>query len=143
MVPAVQLCVWIVVLNERTNFCFPYRMAAFCEQGSSSCCGRLSGKQNARILQASPLTHRLLVCTQTQAEEASFIPDLVGSHLVLVTSAESYHGLHLYVYLHVLITASARRVCQSAKSYRFGMDALVTACFRNTNLIIVLAWMLW
>ena len=25
----------------------------------------------------------------------------------------------------------------------FGMDALVTACFRNTNVIMVLAWMLW
>ena len=67
-------------------------MAAFCEQGSSSCRGRLSGKQNTRIIQASPLRHRLLVCAQSQAEEASFIPDLVGRHLVLVRSAESYNG---------------------------------------------------
>ena len=27
--------------------------------------------------------------------------------------------------------------------YGSGMDALVTACFRNTNVIMVLAWMLW
>ena len=27
--------------------------------------------------------------------------------------------------------------------YGFGMDALITVCFRNTNVIMVLAWMLW
>ena len=26
--------------------------------------------------------------------------------------------------------------------YDFGMDALVTVCFRNTNVIMILAWML-
>ena len=33
MAPAVRLSVWLVVLNERTNFGFPYRMAAFYEEG--------------------------------------------------------------------------------------------------------------
>ena len=29
------------------------------------------------------------------------------------------------------------------RNYDFGMDALVIACFRNTNVIMFLAWMLW
>ena len=108
----------LVSRSERSHeFRFLYRMAAFCEQGSSSCCGRLSGKQNTQILQASPLRHRLLVCTQTQAEEASFISDLVGSHLVLVRSAE---------------TATASTTGNKPKLSP-----------RKTLVIMVLAWMLW
>ena len=30
-----------------------------------------------------------------------------------------------------------------ARNYDFGMDALVIVCFRNTNVIMILAWMLW
>ena len=29
------------------------------------------------------------------------------------------------------------------RNYGFGMDALVIVCFRNTNVIMILAWMLW
>ena len=29
------------------------------------------------------------------------------------------------------------------RNYDFGMDALVTVCSRNTNGIMILAWMLW
>ena len=30
-----------------------------------------------------------------------------------------------------------------ARNYDFGMDALVIVWFRNTNVIMILAWMLW
>ena len=36
-----------------------------------------------------------------------------------------------------------RMLSEHERYYGFGMDALVSVCSRNTNFILVLAWMLW
>ena len=36
-----------------------------------------------------------------------------------------------------------RMLLERERYYGFGMDALVTVCSGNTNIIMVLAWMLW
>ena len=36
-----------------------------------------------------------------------------------------------------------RVLLEHERNYGLGMDALVTVCFRNTNVLMVWAWMLW
>ena len=39
---------------------------------------------------------------------------------------------------------SGNRMLKEHERYSdFGMDLLVIVCFRNTNVIMILAWMLW
>ena len=108
--------------------------------------GCLGSEAKYRILQASLGRHRRLVCAQTQGEEAGFIPDLVGSHLVLITSTESYHGLDNWQKADAVAEKDTRQcmdVGEHERYYGLGMHVLVTVCSRNTNVIMVLAGMLW
>ena len=52
---------------------------------------------------------------------------------------QRYHGLGMAA-LHGCCLLLKHE--HHARNYGFGMDALVTVCFRNTNVLMVWAWML-
>ena len=71
---------------------------------------------------------------------------IIIPHFVLVTSAESYHGLDNWQKTEMVAEKDSGQcmdVGEHERHYGFGMDALVTVRSRNTNLIMVLARVLW